>query len=86
MFLLRESPLTVGAIATRFPISRPAVSKHLRILHEAGLVTYNPNGARNIFSLRPAGFRDARIYLDLFWDEALANFQRVAEETNSSEP
>ncbi len=84
--LLSESPLPVGSIATRLPISRPAVSKHLRILQEAGLVTYNESGTRNIFSLRPAGFQEARAYLELFWDEALANFQRVAAETKQSEP
>lgn len=79
--LLRGGPLPVGAIASHLPISRPAVSKHLRILQEAGLVGYDPNGRRNIFYLKPAGFWDARIYLDLFWDEALANFKRLAEET-----
>jgi DNA-binding transcriptional ArsR family regulator len=83
--LLRESPLTVGSIATHLPISRPAVSKHLRILQEAGLVAYNPDGARNIFYLRLAGFRAARVYLEQFWDEALANFKRVAEEVEQSE-
>jgi hypothetical protein len=54
-------------------------------LQEAGLVGYDPNGRRNIFHLKPAGFRDARIYLDLFWDEALANFKRLAEETAETE-
>jgi predicted transcriptional regulator len=84
--LLRESPLPVGSIANRLPISRQAVSKHLRILQEAGLVGYNTTGRRNIFYLKPAGFHEARVYLDLFWDEALANFKRVAEETDWSEP
>lgn len=78
--------MTVGAIATRLPISRPAVSKHLRILQGAGLVAYNASGTRNVFYLRPAGFHEARVYLDLFWDEALANFQRVAAETGQFEP
>ncbi len=81
--LLHASPLTVGAIAARLPISRPAVSKHLRILQEAGLVAYHQSGARNIFALQPAGFREARLYVELFWDEALANFQQVAEENNA---
>ncbi len=80
--LLRESPLTVGAIATQLPISRPAVSKHLRILQRADLVEYNANGTRNIFQLKPAGFQEARAYLDLFWDEALTNFKQVVEATN----
>ena len=77
--------MTVGSIATRLPISRPAVSKHLRILQGAGLVAYQASGTRNIFYLRPAGFQEARTYLDLFWDEALANFQRVAEEIRRTE-
>ena len=80
--LLKDTPLTVGAIATHLPISRPAVSKHLRILQQAGLVAYNTSGTSNIFYLTPAGFRDAREYLDQVWDEALANFQRAAEESN----
>jgi DNA-binding transcriptional ArsR family regulator len=84
--LLKESPLTVGAIAAHLPISRPAVSKHLRILQEAGLVAYDTNGTRNIFYLQPAGFREARVYLDLFWDESLANFKQVAEETRRLDP
>jgi DNA-binding transcriptional ArsR family regulator len=83
--LLRSGPLTVGAIAEHLPISRPAVSKHLRILQEADLVAYNESGTRNIFYLRPVGFRAARAYLDLFWDEALANFQRIAAETGQSD-
>lgn len=81
--LLSHSPLAVGSIATHLPISRPAVSKHLRILQKAGLVVYQSSGKRNIFYLRPAGFKEARAYLDTFWDEALANFQRLAEETGS---
>ena len=85
LVLLREGPLPVGAIASHLPISRPAVSKHLRILQEAGLVEYDPSGRRNIFYLKPAGFREAKIYLDLFWDEALANFKRLAEETSETE-
>ena len=83
--LLRESPLTVGAVANRLPISRPAVSKHLRILQEAGLVGFHSSGTRNIFHLRPAGFREARVYLEIFWDEALANFQQAAEKINQGE-
>lgn len=85
LMMLRESPQSVGSIAGQLPISRPAVSKHLRILQEAGLVTHNPSGTRNIFHLRPAGFRDLKLYLDLFWDEALENFKRVAEASEQGE-
>ena len=77
--LLRESAMPVGDIAARLPISRPAVSKHLRILESAGLVEHRSSGTRNIFRLRSAGFDAARAYVEGFWDEALANFQRVAE-------
>lgn len=78
--LLRESPLTVGAIALQLPVSRPAVSKHLRILEEAGLVGFQASGTKNIFHIRPAGFQEARVYLEIFWDEALANYQQAAAE------
>jgi hypothetical protein len=57
----------------------------LRILQEAGLVAYNVRGRRNIFYIDPAGFQEARLYLDQFWDEALANFKRIAEESESSD-
>jgi DNA-binding transcriptional ArsR family regulator len=82
LVLLKETPMPVGDIAARLPISRPAVSKHLRILESASLVTYDSQGTRNIFRLRADGFSAARAYLDGFWDEALANFERavVAQE------
>jgi DNA-binding transcriptional ArsR family regulator len=83
--LLKESALPVGEIAGRLPISRPAVSKHLRILESAGLVEYTSSGTRNIFRLRAVGFDAARVYLESFWDQALANFQRVAEGQKGSE-
>ncbi|HEX9989514.1 MAG TPA: ArsR family transcriptional regulator [Chloroflexia bacterium] len=67
------------------PISRPAVSKHLRILESAGLVEYTSRGTRNIFRLRSSGFGAARAYVEGFWDDALANFQRVAEGQAESE-
>lgn len=81
LHLLKEKPLAVGELAKQFPISRPAVSKHLKILQDAALVGYNSTGTRNVFYINPAGFFEARIYLDLFWDEALANFQRLIEES-----
>jgi predicted transcriptional regulator len=84
LLLLRDGPLPVGAIARQFPISRPAISKHLRILEQAGLVAYSAQGTRNIFYLRPAGFAELKLYLELFWDSALANFQRVAEESDQA--
>jgi DNA-binding transcriptional ArsR family regulator len=83
--LLKAAAMPVGEIAGRLPISRPAVSKHLRILEEAGLVEYSSSGTRNIFRLSTAGFEAARTYVASFWDEALANFQRVAEAQGESE-
>ena len=77
--LLREAPLAVGEIAARLPISRPAVSKHLRQLEMAGLVQYTTIGTRNIFQLRLAGFAATRSYVESFWEEALARFQNLAE-------
>lgn len=78
--LLRTGPMPVGAIAAHFPISRPAISKHLRILQQAGLVNYRGHGASNIFYLQPASFQSLRHYFEDFWDEGLTNFRRAAEE------
>jgi DNA-binding transcriptional ArsR family regulator len=77
--LLVDTPLAVGEIAARMPISRPAVSKHLRLLEAAGLVEYTEVGTSNIFRLRGAGFAVARSYVERFWDDALARFQRAVE-------
>lgn len=77
--LLKGGPLPVGDIADQLPISRPAVSKHLRILARAGLVDHTPHGTQNIFRLRRSGFNAARLYLESFWEEALASFQQAAE-------
>jgi DNA-binding transcriptional ArsR family regulator len=77
--LLKEAPLPVGGIAERMPISRPAVSKHLRILEDAGLVEYTSIGTRNVFRLSTQGFLAARIYVEGFWDQALDNFKSIAE-------
>lgn len=78
--LLRTEPLAVGDIASRLPISRPAVSKHLRILEQAGLVQHTAHGTQNIFRLHQSGFSAARMYLESFWDEALLRFQQAAED------
>lgn len=86
LLMLREGPMPVGTIATHFSISRPAISKHLRILQEADLVGYNINGTSNVFYPKPTGFRDLRVYLDLFWDDALAHFKRFAEGNRHLEP
>jgi DNA-binding transcriptional ArsR family regulator len=82
--LLKISPMPVGAIAEQFPISRPAVSKHLRILRSAGLVEFDVDGTRNIFRIKVSGFQAARSFLEAFWDDALSSFQQAAENQNES--
>ena len=79
LVLLKEKALSVNEIARHFPISRPAISKHLRLLEKADLVQYQPKGTSNIFSLNVSAFSEARAYLDVFWDEALENFKQLAE-------
>jgi DNA-binding transcriptional ArsR family regulator len=78
--LLAERPRPVGEIAAQLPISRPAVSKHLRLLQRAHLVAFDQEGNRNVFRLDPHGFDAARSWLSDFWDEALASFKELAEE------
>jgi DNA-binding transcriptional ArsR family regulator len=76
---LRSGPLAVGEIATRLPVSRPAVSQHLRVLKEAGLVTERQNGTRRLYRVNPDGLAGVRAYLEGFWEEALAAFKAAAE-------
>ena len=84
--LLADRPQAVGEIAAQLPISRPAVSKHLRVLQDAALVDFTPQGTRNVFALRRAGFDAARDWLGDFWDDALARFRMVAENTQPKTP
>ena len=76
---LKTQPLSVQDLADRFPVSRPAVSRHLRILQEGGLVEAHRDGQRNVYAVRPQGLGSARAYLDEFWDAALANLGALAE-------
>jgi DNA-binding transcriptional ArsR family regulator len=77
--LLSDQPLPVGELARRLPVSRPAVSKHLRLLEHAGLVACRSAGTRNVYRLEARGFEAARGWLDRFWNEAIARFRWVAE-------
>jgi DNA-binding transcriptional ArsR family regulator len=77
---LRAGPRAVGEIAARLPVSRPAVSQHLRVLKEAGLVTERKNGTRHLYRVDPDGLAEVREYLEGFWEEALANFKAAAEQ------
>ena len=76
---LRGGPRPVGEIAAGLPISRPAVSQHLRVLKEAGLVTERKEGTRRLYRIEPDGLRDLRAYLDSFWEQALAGYKAAAE-------
>jgi DNA-binding transcriptional ArsR family regulator len=78
--LLRNGPLAVGEIADELPVSRPAVSQHLRVLREAGLVTERRNGTRRIYRVDLGGVGELRDYFDAFWNEALAAFKEAAED------
>jgi len=76
---LRAGPMPVGEIADGLPVSRPAVSQHLRVLKGAGLVSDEAHGARRLYRIDPNGLGALRAYLDGFWDTALASFKEHAE-------
>jgi DNA-binding transcriptional ArsR family regulator len=76
---LRGGPRPVVEIARGLPVSRPAVSQHLRVLKEAGLVRERREGTRNFYSVNGDGLIDLREYFEEFWDEALAAFKEAAE-------
>ncbi len=75
---LKAGPRSVGELADGLPVSRPAVSQHLRVLEQAGLVTHTANGTRNVYRVEPGGVAQLRAYFDQFWGDAL---ERFAEET-----
>jgi DNA-binding transcriptional ArsR family regulator len=75
-----EQPRAVGELARELPVSRPAVSQHLKVLKEAGLVLDRPVGNRRIYQLDPAGLEALRSQLDRFWTKALANCKAAAEQ------
>ena len=77
--LLRDGPRSVGELARELPVSRPAVSQHLRVLKRAGLVSDEPNGTRRLYRIDPAGLEALRDYVDSFWTAALAGFAAEAE-------
>ena len=76
---LRGGPLPVGEIARRLPVSRPAVSQHLRVLKDAGLVADEQVGTRRVYRIDPSGLTQLRAYVESLWADALADFKRVAE-------
>ena len=76
-------PSAVGELAAELPVSRPAVSQHLRVLKAAGLVSDQPEGTRRIYRLDPDGVGAMRAYLDRFWSQSLAAFKAAAEQTHT---
>jgi DNA-binding transcriptional ArsR family regulator len=82
---LRTGPRSVKTIAQGMPVSRPAVSQHLKVLKEAGLVADRPEGNRRVYYIDPDGIGALRGWLDQFWDAALAAFQAEVERSVSNE-
>lgn len=79
MALIRQSPQSVQELADRLPISRPAVSQHLKILKDAGVVTSRAVGTRRVYSVCPDGFEVLRQWLDVVWRDALESFATFVE-------
>jgi DNA-binding transcriptional ArsR family regulator len=81
---LRTGPKPVGVIAAKLPVSRPAVSQHLKMLREARLVTERREGTRRVYFIDPHGLGELRAWLDRFWDQSLAAFQAEVEREGAS--
>lgn len=77
---LARRPSAVGELAEGLPVSRPAVSQHLKVLKRAGLVTDHPDGTRRVYSVDPEGLAAIRDYFDQFWRQSLAAFRTVASQ------
>lgn len=82
---LARRPRSVGELAEQLPISRPAVSQHLKVLKDGGLVVSHAEGTRRIYRLNPAGVAALRGWLDGVWEHALADFHKFAEQTVADE-
>jgi len=78
---LSKGPVSVGELAADLPVSRPAVSQHLKVLKEAGLVRDQADGARRLYEVDPRGLAELRAWLDRFWDNALSAFKAEVERT-----
>ena len=77
--LVLEGEMTAGQIASRFEVTRPAISQHLAVLREAGLLAERREGTRRIYRLRPEGLEQVRAFIDDMWDEGLRSLKREAE-------
>jgi DNA-binding transcriptional ArsR family regulator len=82
---LADRPRAVGELALELPVSRPAVSQHLRVLKDAGLVADRRAGTRRIYRIDPDGVAALRAQLDRFWNQALANYKRVVEQSDKED-
>lgn len=82
---LRNGPLPVGELAKAFPVSRPAISQHLRVLERAGLAVHKVEGTRRVYQLDPEAFSSLREYFDQLWAEALTAFKKKVEESRVKE-
>jgi DNA-binding transcriptional ArsR family regulator len=82
---LRGGPVSVGEIAAGLPVSRPAVSQHLKVLKDAGLVRDEAHGARRLYEVDPNGLGELRAWLDRFWDESLNAFKAEVERPSQPE-
>src|SRR2546423_6858574 len=82
--LVRDGELSAGEIAAHFDVTRPAVSQHLNVLKEAGLVSERRNGTRRLYRARPEGLADLKTFLEGFWDERLEALKREAERKERS--
>ena len=82
---LAEGPTSVGELAAELPVSRPAVSQHLKVLKEAGLVVDRRDGTRRVYSIQPDGLDGLRRYFETFWQRALAAFAAAAEAPDKEE-
>jgi DNA-binding transcriptional ArsR family regulator len=82
---LADGPRAVGELAEGLPVSRPAVSQHLKVLKEAGLVVDRAEGARRVYQIDPKGLGQLRAWLDRFWDVALEAFRAEAEKPDDEE-
>ena len=77
---LQRSPLAVGELATRFPLGRPAISRHRRLLEEAGLVEQRPHGTRTVYAVRVQGLASVHEFVHEFWETALSRLEELAQE------
>lgn len=83
---LAKNPAAVQEIADHFPVSRPAISQHLRVLKDAGLVLDEAVGNRRVYRVNPTGIEEIRSYFERFWDDALSSFKNFIETNPSTNP